>query len=190
MTIDNRIVGLGFNNGEFERGTQQSLKSLEAMKKGLDFTDSIRNIGALSSAGKGFSLSVMGDALQGIAGRFTNLGVVGFTVIQNLTNAAIDFGRRILTNMLTPMKSGFSEYETQMNSVQTVLANTRKEGTTLADVTRVLDDLNEYADRTIYSFSEMTKNIGTFTAAGVKLDTSAQAIKGIANLAAVSGSNS
>lgn len=43
---------------------------------------------------------------------------------------------------------------------------------------------------TIYNFTEMTRNIGTFTAAGVDLDTSVAAIKGIANLAAVSGSNS
>lgn len=41
---------------------------------------------------------------------------------------------------------------------------------------------------TIYNFTQMTKNIGTFTAAGVDLKTSASSIKGIANLAAVSGS--
>jgi tape measure domain-containing protein len=35
----------------------------------------------------------------------------------------------------------------------------------------------------------MAKNIGTFTAAGVDLDTSVQSIKGIANLAALSGSS-
>ena len=49
---------------------------------------------------------------------------------------------------------------------------------------------NYYADKTIYNFTEMTRNIGTFTAAGVKLDTSVNAIKGIANLAAASGSTS
>ncbi len=43
---------------------------------------------------------------------------------------------------------------------------------------------------TIYNFTEMTRNIGTFTAAGVDLETSVSAIKGIANLAAVSGSTS
>lgn len=62
--------------------------------------------------------------------------------------------------------------------------------TTLEDVTDALDELNTYADKTIYNFADMTKNIGTFTAAGVDLDTSVQAIKGIANLAAMSGANS
>ena len=62
--------------------------------------------------------------------------------------------------------------------------------TTLEDVNEALEELNTYADKTIYNFADMTKNIGTFTAAGVDLDTSVQAIKGIANLAALSGANS
>lgn len=60
---------------------------------------------------------------------------------------------------------------------------------TLEDVNKALDELNEYADKTIYNFADMTRNIGTFTAAGVDLQTSVDAIKGIANLAALSGSN-
>nr|WP_254242898.1 tape measure protein [Holdemanella porci] len=77
-----------------------------------------------------------------------------------------------------------------MNAVQTILANTQKEGTNVKIVNSALDELNHYADKTIYNFTEMTRNIGTFTAAGVKLNASVSAIKGIANLAAVSGSTS
>lgn len=88
------------------------------------------------------------------------------------------------------MKAGFSEYETQMNSIQTIMANTANKGTTLDQVSDALDKLNKYSDDTIYNFSEMARNIKTFTAAGVDLDASTSAIKGIANLAAVSGSNS
>ncbi|MCF0118258.1 MAG: tape measure protein, partial [Limosilactobacillus mucosae] len=60
----------------------------------------------------------------------------------------------------------------------------------LEEVNAALDTLNLYADKTIYNFTQMTKNIGTFTAAGVDLQTSVNAIQGIANLAAVSGSTS
>ena len=67
-----------------------------------------------------------------------------------------------------------------------ILANTQHEGTNLQQVNRALDELNTYADKTIYNFTEMTRNIGTFTAAGVNLQTSVDSIKGIANLAAVS----
>ena len=117
--------------------------------------------------------------------------MVGTTALVNITNQAINAGKRI-TSALTidPIKTGFQEYETQMGAIQTILANTQKEGTNVERVNAALDELNLYADKTIYNFTEMTRNIGTFTAAGVKLDDSVQAIKGIANLAAVSGSTS
>ena len=189
-SVDSRVVELGFDNKAFEEGTKQSMKSLDAMKKGLDFDESTRSIGELSRASEGFSLAKMGQGISGISGGFSAMGVIGFSVIQNLTNAAIAFGRKMVSRIMGPMKEGFMEYETQMNAIQTVLANTEKDGTTLQDVSAALEELNTYADLTIYNFTEMTRNIGTFTAAGVDLETSTAAIKGIANLAAVSGSNS
>ena len=114
-----------------------------------------------------------------LAGMFAGLG-----------QKAMAYGMTTMQNFTQGLKDGFAEYETQINSVQTILANTQSKGTTIGDVNKALDELNRYADMTIYNFSEMTRNIGTFTAAGVDLNTSVNAIKGIANLAAVSGSNS
>lgn len=114
-----------------------------------------------------------------LAGMFAGLG-----------QKAMAYGMTTMQNFTQGLKDGFAEYETQINSVQTILANTQSKGTTIGDVNKALAELNTYADQTIYNFSEMTRNIGTFTAAGVDLDTSVSAIKGIANLAAVSGSNS
>src|SRR5690606_6436855 len=133
----------------------------------------------------------IGEATENIASKFTAMGAIAFTVLQNLTNRAVDAGIRIVKSLsLDSVMGGFQEYETNMNSIQTVLANTQSEGATLDDVNGALSQLNTYADQTIYNFSEMARNIGTFTAAGVKLDTSVKSIKGIANLAAISGSSS
>jgi cysteinyl-tRNA synthetase len=112
------------------------------------------------------------------------------TALANITNSAINAGKQLVSSLtIDPIKLGFQEYETQINAIQTILANTSSKGTTLEQVNSALDELNKYADKTIYNFTEMTRNIGTFTAAGVDLNTSVQAIKGIANLAAISGSN-
>ena len=117
--------------------------------------------------------------------------MIAVTALTSITNKAIATGERLVKALsLDPIISGFQEYETQINAVQTILANTSSKGTTLDQVNAALDELNHYADLTIYNFTEMTRNIGTFTAAGVDLDTSVAAIKGIANLAAVSGSTS
>jgi len=189
-TIDNRAVQLGFENRQFESGVKASLDSLSALKKGLDLTGSARSLDNLAAAGRRFSIGGIADGVRGISERFTTLGVIGMTVIQTLTTAAIDLGRKMWTSITGPATIGFGEYETQMNAIQTILANTASKGTTLDQVNDALNLMNQYADKTIYSFPEMAKNMGTFTAAGIDLQTAAEAIKGIANLAAVSGSNS
>lgn len=189
-TVDNRVVEMGFNNKQFETGVAESSASLAKFKKSLDLTESAKGLNALNAAGKNVNFSSMGASLDHISSKFSAMGVIGFTVLQNLTNSAINFGKKLLSSLTAPIKQGLQEYETQINAVQTILANTASKGTTLEQVNDALDQLNEYSDKTIYNFTEMARNIGTFTAAGIGLETSVSAIKGIANLAAVSGSNS
>lgn len=188
--VDDRIVKMGFDNAQFERGISQSTSSLDKLKKGLNLEGASRGLENLDRVSKSFTLGGISDALTGISEKFSSLGIIGITTLQNLTNSAVNAGKNLVSALtIDPIKMGFGEYETKMGSIQTILTNTASKGTTLDDVTGALDDLNTYADKTIYNFAEMTRNIGTFTAAGVDLDTSKTAIKGIANLAAASGSN-
>lgn len=176
-----------FDNKQFEQGIAQTSASLAKFNQSLNFDK------AAASADKLGNVKMEGirGALDVIKEKFSALDVVAITALTNVTNKAIDAGGRILKALtLDPIMDGFREYETQMGAVQTILANTLKEGTNVQTVNKYLDDLNTYADKTIYNFTEMTKNIGTFTAAGVKLEPATKAIKGIANLAALSGSNS
>ena len=118
---------------------------------------------------------------------------VGSKITDFVTGGLASIGGKVKEFALDPIIDGFKEYETQIGSIQTILANTGMDFNSDDDIDIVNDrlrQLNEYADKTIYNFTEMTRNIGTFTAAGVDLDTSVQAIQGIANLAALSGSNS
>lgn len=198
-SIDKRIVEMQFNNKQFESGIQTSIKSLDRLKQNLNLEKAAKGLESLEKAGRSFNLSSMNDSITAISNRFSAMGIVGMTVLQNITNSAYNCAKRMMNILaVDPLKMGFSEYETQINSVQTILANTSSEMDKLGYdqqqrldiVNQKLDELNVYADKTIYNFSEMTRNIGTFTAAGVELDTSVSSIKGIANLAAVSGSTS
>ena len=190
-SIDERIVQMQFDNKQFESGVQTSIKSLANLKKGLNLDASAKSLANLEKTGKSFSLESIGASVEAVAHRFSTLGIIGMTALQNIANQAIHTGEKMLKALtIDPIMSGFSEYETKANAIQTILSNTASEGTTMADVTKVIDELNTYADKTIYNFAEMTRNIGTFTAAGVGLKDSAAAIQGIANLAAASGSSS
>lgn len=189
--VDQRVVEMQFNNAQFERNTKQSLSTIEKLKAALRFDDVGDSFSGITKAAKNVNLEPVSDGANEVYYRFKALDVVAGTVLSNIVTKAFAAGTALAKALtIDPMKSGLAEYETQINSVQTILANTQKEGTNLAQVNAALDELNRYADMTIYNFTEMTRNIGTFTAAGVKLDTSVQAIKGIANLAAISGSTS
>ena len=191
MSVDNRIVQMVFNNKQFESGVAQSVKTLNGLKKSLKLDESAKSLTNLDNVGKKFSLAGIQTGVETISSRFSTLGIIGVTALQNITNSAINTGKRMLSALtVKPILSGLDEYETKINAIQTIMTNTASKGTTLLDVNKVLAELNEYADKTIYNFSQMTKNIGTFTAAGIGLEVAAESIKGIANLAAGSGSTS
>ena len=190
-TIDQRVVEMRFDNKHFEQNVATTMSTLDKLKQGLNLTGATKGLENVSSAAKRCDLSSLGGAVQTVQAKFSALEVMAVTTLANITNSAVNAGKRIVSALtIEPIKTGFSEYETQINAVQTILANTSSKGTTLEDVNGALDTLNTYADKTIYNFTEMTRNIGTFTAAGVDLDTSVKSIQGIANLAAVSGSTS
>lgn len=195
QTIDQRIVEMRFDNQQFEHGVQTSLNTLERLKNALNGGN--KSTAAFDGLNKAFSsvsltgLNGLQNAIDTINGRFSLMGELGYNALMRIENAAINAGQKMVSALtIEPIKTGFQEYETQMNAVQTILANTQSKGTTLDDVNKALNELNHYADKTIYNFTQMTRNIGTFTAAGVGLEDATSAIQGIANLAAVSGSSS
>lgn len=166
--IDRRVVEMQFRNEEFERNADKTISTLDKLKTALH----------LEGAASG---------VEAVAAKFSALQVVGVTALANITNSAVDAGKKIVNALaIEPITQGFSEYELKMNSVRTIMSST---GESIETVNKYLDELNEYSDKTIYSFSDMTQNIGKFTNAGVKLEDAVMAIKGISNEAAVSGAN-
>jgi len=190
-TVDERVVEMRFDNKQFEANVQTSLSTLDKLKRSLNLEGAAKGLENVNTAAQKCDMNPLTNAVETVKVKFSTLEVMVVTALANITNSAVNAGRNIVSALtIDPIKTGFQEYETQINAVQTILANTSSKGTTLDQVNNALDELNHYADMTIYNFTEMTRNIGTFTAAGVDLDTSVSAIKGIANLAAVSGSTS
>ena len=189
-TIDEKVVEMRFDNKDFAEKTKDTISLLDKLKEKLNMSTAAKSFDSINTAASKVNISSVGNAADSIKLKFSAMEVVAVTAITNITNQMLGMAQKIIDDFtLAPVTSGFKEYETQINAVQTILANTSSKGTTLDQVNAALDELNRYADLTIYNFTEMTRNIGTFTAAGVDLDTSVRAIQGIANLAAVSGSN-
>lgn len=194
--VDEKLVSLKLDNVNFEDNARKSLSTFarinETFKKvtGLDFSKSSKSLADLDKSARGINLGSLRDVLETISWRFSNLGIIATSVLQNITNRvtnlAIQMGKGLT---VAPLMDGLREYETKINAIQTIMSNTQGKSS-MEDITDTLDKLNTYADKTIYNFGEMVRNIGTFTAAGVSLQDSTDAIQGIANLAAASGSSS
>ena len=190
MSVDRRIVQMQFDNRQFEKGVSTTVKSLGNLKQGLNLDKSAKSLTNLNKVGRNFSLEGLSSGISTIANRFSMMGIVGVTALTNIANSAVNTAKRMINSLtMKPIMSGLQEYETKINAIQTILTNTATKGTSLLEINAGLAELNEYADKTIYNFAQMTKNVGTFTAAGVEFNASIAAIKGIANLAAGSGSS-
>lgn len=188
--VDDRIVSLKFDNLSFQKNVDATIKSLEKLKTSLNFTGTEKGFTNLAQAGKKVDLSHLADSVDRVSQKFSALNAVAFAALSNITNKAINAGEALVKSLsLDQTLQGFNEYETNINAIQTILANTSEKGTTLEQVNNALDELNKYSDQTIYNFSQMTKNVGTFTAAGVNLDTAVASIKGFSNVAAMGGAN-
>ena len=191
-TIDDKVVAMSFESSKFESGVNSSINALNKLKSALTFGNAGKGLDEIDDSAKKVDLSPIAKAIDAIKSKFSALSVIALTALTNIVNKAVDAGLKLVKSLtLDPIMEGFKNYETRINAVQTIMANTGLSGKKgLGQVNAVLAELNTYANKTVYNFSEMAKNIGTFTAAGVGLKTSAESIKGIANLAALSGSTS
>lgn len=188
--IDERIVGMKFQGDQFQRGVADTSKSLEKLKQGLNLGGAAKGMKDLDASARNFSLASLANGIVDIASKFSALSVVGITALANIANKAVDAGLTLMRSLtIDPIKQGFDEYELKMGSIQTMLANTERYGTKLPEVTAALDELNTYADKTIYNFGDMTKNIGLFTNAGIKIGDATSMIQGFSNMAAASGTS-
>lgn len=186
-TIDERVVEMRFDNRQFEAGVKTSLSTLDKLKEGLDLDGAAKGLKGLGDAAKKCDLSTLSNSVETVRMKFSALEVMAVTALSNITNSVINTGKRMIESfILEPPKQGFDEYELKMGSIQTIMMST---GASLDEVNKYLQELNTYSDKTIYSFQDMTSNIGKFTNAGVGLEDAVMAIQGVSNVAAVSGAN-
>lgn len=194
-SIDTRVVEMSFDNKQFEEGVDTTISSLKNLDKKIRESSTKDSFEGLERAASSVSFDGLYNNIEKIANRFSIWGIAVETTIRSAVQSAERYLKNFIKSFTTdPIASGFDEYQTQIDATQTIMSNTSWEieddVERLEKVNSALSTLNTYADKTIYNFTEMTRNIGTFTAAGVGLQDSTDAIQGISNLAAVSGSTS
>ena len=188
-TIDQRVVQMQFDNKHFESNVQTTMSTLDKLKQKLNLNGASKGLENVNAAAKNVKLTGLTSAIQTVESRFSAMEVIGVTALANITNSAINAGKRMVSALtIDPVKTGLSEYETKINAIQVIKANTRGKND-MNDITSALEELNQYADRTIYNFTQMTDNVGKFVAQGLDVYEATNAIQGLANLAGASGAS-
>ena len=193
--VEDLIVAMGFDNKQFEAAVKISMATLGQLKSQMNFGGGKNGIDSMQASANNFNMSGIGTATDGVSAKFLAMSTVAITALSNIVNKAVDAGLNVAKAFtVAPIAEGFQEYETKIGSIQTILSNTAQdyggnEDAALADITKNLEELNQYADLTIYNFADMTKNIGLFTNAGIDVQSATKMIQGFSNEAAASGTS-
>lgn len=196
---DERVLSLKFENGEFEKNVSQSLGTLDKLSEKLKFKGTADAFAGIDKAAKNLTFDGVTDACNKARNSFSLMEAVGFSVINNLTNKAVDMGLKFAKSMsIDQMTAGWSKYETKTTAVQSLMSATYKnfieeQGLTreqqLDQITARIEKLQWFADETSYSLTDMVDGISKFVGAGQDLDVSVDALEGIATWAANTGVN-
>lgn len=185
--IEDRVVSLSFDNSNFDSNVDSSIKSLDKLETKLQLAEGTEGFAKVQKAANNANFDHIASALDSLSGKFSAMGIMAATTIANITYKMESMAARVFNRLsIAPITEGWSQYGEEMNYTQVIMNNT---GRSMKDVEDKLANLNEYAKQTIYSFGQMTYAVGKFAAAGVDLDMSVTAIKGLSNAAAMVGAN-
>ena len=185
-TIDERVVEMRFDNKQFESNVSTSMSTLKKLKESLKFTGATKGLEEIDAASKRVNMSGLGSAVDSVKAKFSAMDVVAVTALANITNSAVNAGKRLISSLsVDQISAGWNKFGEKTTSVATLVA----QGNAIEDVNKQLSLLNWFTDETSYNFTDMVSNIAKFTASGKGLEESVTAMEGIATWAALSGQN-
>lgn len=184
-SIDYRIVEAQFRNSNFEKNIAQSTESLERFKRSLDVDQQAKSLEKLDNAADLAGMKGLAQQVDKVADKFSAMGVVAFTALQRITNAAIDTGVSLVKSLsIDQVTAGWNKYEQKTSNVQTLVNAT---GKSVDEINGYLEKLMMFSDETSYDFTTMAQSLGQMVTSGGDIDHLIPMIEGIANATSFAG---
>lgn len=184
-SIDYRIVEAQFRNSNFEKNIAQSTESLERFKRSLDVDQQAKSLAKLDDAADLAGMKGLAQQVDKVADKFSAMGVVAFTALQRITNAAIDTGVSLVKSLsIDQVTAGWNKYEQKTSNVQTLVNAT---GKSVDEINGYLEKLMMFSDETSYDFTTMAQSLGQMVTSGGDIDHLIPMIEGIANATSFAG---
>ena len=184
-TIDQKVVEMRFDNRDFEKNTRQTMSTLEKLKEKLHFKGASDGLEEISKAARKVDMNGLAEGIQTVSAKFSAMEVIGTTALVNITNSAVNAGKRLVSSIsFDQIASGWNKMGQQMSSMQTLMNST---GKSIEEIEDYLNELMWYSDETSYSFTDMTAALANMTATGGKIEKLVPMIMGMANATAYAG---
>lgn len=193
-SIDNRIVNMLFENKQFEKGAEQTMKTLDELDKKLKLPDSGKAFDNITKAANSINLSGIRSGLDTIQDRFSSLGIVGMTVLQNLTNSVVNMGKKLVTAVPQQIARGgwnramnIEKAKFQLKGFQVAWEDISKQiDYGVKDTAYGLDAAATVASQLVASSVKFTKGLDPEIDG---LDEMSRALRGISGVAAMTNSS-
>lgn len=186
-TVDNRVVEMQFNNAQFEQGVAQSMTTLDKLKESLKFKKSSDGLDNLSKSLQHIPTSGLENSIQTIASRFTTMGIIGTRVLQNLTDSAMRFGKKLVRSVMNPIVQGGKQRAMDLAQAKFTMEGLLGDAKKANEVVAVA---GKSVDSTAYGLDEAASIAAQFTSSGITdLKKLESALRGVSGVAAMTGAN-
>lgn len=185
QTVDERVVQMRFNNQQFESGVKTSMNTLEKLKYSLNFDGVSRNISkSFSSLEQSISVNKIASNLETISDRFSAMGIVGATVLSNLTTSAMEFASKLSGLVINPIVEGGKTRALNIEQAKFKLGGLGVEWD------QIKDDIDYGVKDTAYGLDAAATVASQLVASQVELgDSMRTALRGVSGVAAMTSSS-
>lgn len=186
--VDERVVEMRFENGQFEKGVAQSTESLNKLKKSLNLEGAAKGLENVNSAAKNTSgIESLAASLEKVEHRFSTMGIVGMRVIENLTDSAMRFAKKTVGFVTNGIINGGKRRAMNLENANFQLQGLLKNEEAVA---AVMKNVSDAVDGTAYSLDAAAKVASQLAASGMKAgDEMFSALRGVAGVAAMTNSS-
>jgi hypothetical protein len=185
-TIDSRVVEMRFDNDQFESGIKESLNTLDKLKESLDLDDAAKSFDTLDKAANDVDLSGIAAGIEALQNRFSTLGIVGMTVISNITTSLMNTLSSAVSYVSDSIISGGLTRAQNIENAHFQLQALLKDETA---VQAVMDNAMDSVSDTAYAYDEAAKAAAQFAASGLEAgDDMETALRGIVGVASMTNS--
>lgn len=186
--VDERVVEMRFENGQFEKGVAQSTESLNKLKKSLNLEGAAKGLENVNSTAKNTSgIESLAASLEKVEHRFSTMGIVGMRVIENLTDSAMRFAKKTVGFVTNGIINGGKRRAMNLENANFQLQGLLKNEEAVA---AVMQNVSDAVDGTAYSLDAAAKVASQLAASGMKAgDQMFSALRGVAGVAAMTNSS-